>query len=67
MGQVLHGSATTTPVVRLAMQNSQESLRAWRNATASIQRRWPSGVAITLLSTGGHAPGLQNRQFIRLR
>ena len=28
MGQVLHGSATTTEAVRLAIQNSQESLRA---------------------------------------
>ena len=27
MGQVLHGSATTTEAVRRAMQNSQESLR----------------------------------------
>jgi LysM repeat protein len=28
MGQVLHGSATTTEAVRRAMQHSQESLRA---------------------------------------
>ena len=28
MGQVLHGSATTTEAVRRAIQNSQESLRA---------------------------------------
>src|SRR5271169_2057973 len=28
MGQVLHGSATTTEVVRRAIQHSQESLRA---------------------------------------
>ena len=48
MGQVLHGSATTTEAVRRAMQNSQESLRAlsrrcginhktvakWRNRTS---------------------------------
>ena len=27
MGQVLHGSATTTAAVRRAIQNSQESLR----------------------------------------
>jgi transposase InsO family protein len=27
MGQILHGSATTTEAVRRAMQNSQESLR----------------------------------------
>jgi hypothetical protein len=28
MGQVLHGCATTTEAIRLAIQNSQESLRA---------------------------------------
>ena len=28
MGQVLHGSATTTEAVRRAIQNSQENLRA---------------------------------------
>jgi transposase len=28
MGQVLHGSATTTEAIRRAIQNSQESLRA---------------------------------------
>jgi hypothetical protein len=28
MGQILHGSATTTATVRRAIQNSQESLRA---------------------------------------
>lgn len=27
MGQVLHGSATTTEAIRRAIQNSQESLR----------------------------------------
>ena len=28
MGQILHGSATTTEAVRRAMQHSQESIRA---------------------------------------
>ena len=28
MGQVLHGSATTTEAIRRAIQHSQESLRA---------------------------------------
>lgn len=28
MGQVLHGSATTTEAIRRAIQNSKESLRA---------------------------------------
>ena len=32
MGQVLHGSATTTEAVRRAIQHSQESLRAARQA-----------------------------------
>jgi hypothetical protein len=28
MGQILHGSATTTEAIRRAIQHSQESLRA---------------------------------------
>ena len=28
MGQILHGSATTTEAIRRAIQNSEESLRA---------------------------------------
>ena len=43
MGQVLHGSATTTEAVRRAIQHSQESLRAWPSATGSTRRRSPSG------------------------
>jgi hypothetical protein len=38
MGQVLHGSATTTEAVRRAIQRSQESLRRWPNATESTPR-----------------------------
>lgn len=55
MGQVLHGSATTTEAVRLAIQNSQESLRAlakrysinqktvakWKKRSATAD--WPTG------------------------
>lgn len=37
MGQVLHGSATTTEAVRRAIQHSQESLRArWNIYSAYI-------------------------------
>ena len=56
MGQVLHGSATTTEAVRRAIQNSQASLRElagryginpktvakwWRRASASDARMGP--------------------------
>jgi hypothetical protein len=43
MGQVLHGSATTTAAIRRAIQHSQESLRVLARVTASIQRRLRSG------------------------
>ena len=35
MGQILHGSATTTEAIRRAIQNSQESLRALANRLVS--------------------------------
>jgi hypothetical protein len=34
MGQVLHGSATTTEAIRRAIQHSQESLRALEGLAA---------------------------------
>jgi len=40
MGQVLHGTATTTEAVRRAIQHSQESLRVWPNATVSTAKRY---------------------------
>ena len=43
MGQVLHGSATTTEAVRRAIQHSQESLRALPGATGSTRRPSPNG------------------------
>ena len=43
MGQVLHGSATTTEAVRRAIQHSQESLGPWPSAMASTQRPSRSG------------------------
>ena len=42
MGQVLHGSATTTEAVRRAIQHSQEP-RRWPSASGSIKRPPPSG------------------------
>ena len=44
MGQVLHGSATTTEAIRRAILNSQESLRQLaRRHGASTRRPLPSG------------------------
>ena len=43
MGQVLHGSATTTEAVRRAIQHSQESLRSLASRYGSTRRPWRSG------------------------
>ncbi|AUW47458.1 hypothetical protein CUJ84_pRLN3000335 (plasmid) [Rhizobium leguminosarum] len=43
MGQVLHGSATTTEAVRRAIQHSQESLRTLSRRYGIIRRPSPSG------------------------
>lgn len=43
IGQVLHGSATTTEAIRRAIQRSQESLRTRRSVTGTIRRPSPSG------------------------
>jgi transposase InsO family protein len=65
MGQVLHGSATTTEAVRRAIQHSQESLRAlskryginqktvakWKKRTSTMDRRaGPTEPRSTVLS-----------------
>jgi transposase-like protein len=64
MGQILHGSATTTEVVRRAIQNSQASLRElagryginqktvakWRRRTSC--RAQKSDLALPLHETG---------------
>ena len=39
MGQVLHGSATTTEAVRRAIQHSQESLRALAKRAVRLRQR----------------------------
>ena len=41
MGQVLHGSATTTEAIRRAIQHSQESLRALAGPNPRQARRAP--------------------------
>ena len=45
MGQVLHGSATTTEAVRRAIQNSQESLRALSKRYGINQTLFPDNGA----------------------
>ncbi len=65
MGQVLHGSATTTEAIRRAIQHSQESLRAlakryginpktaakWRGRTSvSDERTGPKEAKSTVLT-----------------
>jgi len=55
MGQILHGSATTTEVVRRAIQNSQESLRALANRYGINQKtvsKWKKRTACSDLKTG---------------
>ncbi len=70
MGQVLHGSATTTEAVRRAIQRSEESVRAlarrhgispttvqkWRNRTHSADARMgPKAIHSTVLTTEDEA------------
>ena len=50
MGQILHGSATTTEAVRRAIQHSQASLRALAKRYGSTRRPSPSGRARTSVS-----------------
>jgi transposase-like protein len=55
MGQVLHGSATTTEAVRRAIQNSQESLRTLAKRYGINQktvRKWRTRASVADLSTG---------------
>ena len=40
MGQVLHGSATTTEAVRRALQHSQESLRTLAKRYGVLAETW---------------------------
>lgn len=59
MGQVLHGSATTTATVRRAIQNSQESLRALAtryNINQKTVAKWKKRGSVDDLPTGPRAP-----------
>jgi transposase-like protein len=55
MGQVLHGSATTTETIRRAIQHSQESLRALAARYGINQKtvaKWKKRTSVTDLPTG---------------
>ncbi len=59
MGQVLHGSATTTEAVRRAIQHSQESLRALAKrygVNAKTIAKWKSRTSVSDVPTGPKAP-----------
>lgn len=59
MGQVLHGSATTTEAIRRAIQNSQESLRALAQRygiNPKTVAKWKKRGAVTDLRTGPKDP-----------
>ena len=59
MGQVLHGSATTTEAVRRAIQHSQESLRALSVRYGINQKtvaKWKKRESVTDLPTGPKEP-----------
>ena len=59
MGQVLHGSATTTEAVRRAIQHSQESLRALAKRYGINQktvRKWKGRGSVADLPTGPKEP-----------
>jgi transposase-like protein len=59
MGQVLHGSATTTEAVRRAIQNSQESLRALSQRYGINQKtvaKWKKRTLEQDLPTGPKEP-----------
>ena len=59
MGQVLHGSATTTEAVRRAIQPSQESLRTLARRYGINQKtiaKWRCAESVTDLRTGPREP-----------
>jgi transposase-like protein len=59
MGQVLHGSATTTAAIRRAIQNSQESLRAFSRHYGINQKtvaKWKKHASVADLPTGSKPP-----------
>ena len=59
MGQVLHGSATTTEAVRRAIQHSQESVRALAgryNINPKTVAKWKKRTNLCDLKTGPKDP-----------
>ena len=59
MGQVLHGSATTTAAVRRAIQNSQESLRVLAgryNINQKTIAKWKRRASVEDHKTGPKEP-----------
>ncbi|AJC82214.1 hypothetical protein IE4803_PB00158 (plasmid) [Rhizobium etli bv. phaseoli str. IE4803] len=59
MGQVLHGSATTTEAIRRAIQNSEESLRTLSRRYGINQKtvaKWKKRTSLADLATGPKAP-----------
>src|SRR5215831_18759824 len=59
MGQVLHGSATTTEAVRRAIQHSQESLRALakrHGVNPKTIAKWKARTSVADLRTGPKEP-----------
>ncbi len=59
MGQVLHGSATTTEAVRRAIQHSEESLRALAKRYGVNQKtvlKWKRRTSVADLPTGPREP-----------
>ena len=59
MGQVLHGSATTTEAIRRAIQHSEESLRALAKRYGINQKtvaKWRRRTSVVDLPTGPKEP-----------
>ena len=59
MGQVLHGSATTTEAIRRAIQDSEESLRALANRYGINQKtvsKWKKRTSVHDVPTGPKNP-----------
>ena len=59
MGQILHGSATTTEAVRRAIQNSQESLRVLAKRYGINQKtviKWKGRTSVADVPTGPKNP-----------
>src|SRR5580658_6004563 len=59
MGQILHGSATTTEAIRRAIQHSQESLRALARrygVNPKTIAKWKSRKSVSDLRTGPKEP-----------